>query len=201
MGTFNMYSKYGKRVFDFLFASSLLVALLPLFIVFSLMIVLLDGLPIFFMQDRIGKNGNVFKIYKFRTMKNDADSSGTVTYKDDSRIIKGGSFIRKFKIDEMVQLLNVVSGDMSIIGPRPTVAYDFNKMNSKQRTRVNVRPGLTGLAQISGNTSLTWPDRIKYDLAYINNISFLSDLKIIFLTFSKVISNSIDSNPPASGEW
>jgi len=196
-----MYSKYGKRAFDFLFALSLVVILLPLFIVCSLMIILLDGNPVFFMQDRIGKNGNVFKIYKFRTMKNDSEPGGSVTYKDDSRLIKGGSFIRKFKIDEMMQLLNVVSGDMSIVGPRPTVEFDFSKMNSKQRTRVNVRPGLTGLAQISGNTSLSWPNRIKYDLTYINNISFFGDLKIIFSTFFKVIDNSIDSNPPASGEW
>jgi len=196
-----MYIEHGKRVFDFLFALSFFIILLPLFIIFGLMIAIVDGLPIFYTQDRVGKNGNIFKIYKFRTMKNNADLSGTVTYKDDSRIIKGGTFIRKFKIDEMMQLLNVVSGDMSIVGPRPTVELDFSKMNSEQRTRVDVRPGLTGLAQISGNTGLSWPDRIKYDLTYINNMSFFGDLKIIFSTFYKVVDNSIDSNPPASGEW
>ena len=160
-----------------------------------------DGRPLFYKQKRVGLNAKIFYIYKIRTMINGADSSGSVSYKNDNRVLLGASLLRKLKIDEMAQLINVLNGDMSIVGPRPTVLSDYHKMNKRQKERVLVKPGLTGLAQISGNTSLSWPDRIKYDLIYINNISFLGDLKIIFLTFFKIVSNKIDSNPPASGEW
>lgn len=134
-------------------------------------------------------------------MKKNIKFSSNVTLKNDFRIIKGTTIIRKYKLDELPQLLNVILGDMSIVGPRPTVHSDFEKMNSHQRQRVNVRPGLTGLAQISGNTNLLWPDRIKFDLIYIKNINFKNDLKIIFLTIIKIINKSINSNPPKTGEW
>ena len=117
------------------------------------------------------------------------------------RIYPGGEILRKYKIDELPQLLNVFLGDMSIIGPRPTVLDDYKKMNYQQKARVKVRPGLSGLSQVSGNTSLKWPERIKKDLEYIENISFMTDLKIIFQTLIIIIRGRADTHPIGEDEW
>lgn len=196
-----MYVAFGKRVLDIFISLIILLVLTPLFIVVILVIYLSDGPPIFFYQTRIGKQGEKFDLIKFRSMKNNAEDYGTTTFENDPRVIVGGSILRKFKIDELPQLLNVLKGEMSIVGPRPTVESDFKRMSNEQRKRANVLPGLTGLAQISGNTSLTWPERIEYDLSYIQSVSLKGDLIIILKTFFKVLSNKIDSNPPSKGEW
>ena len=134
-------------------------------------------------------------------MKKDSDKSSSTTFKDDDRIFFGGNFLRKYKIDELAQLLNVLKGEMSIVGPRPTVLQDYNKMTTEQKKRCEAIPGLTGLAQISGNTFLKWPERIKLDLEYIEKQSFVYDLQIIFKTFVMVLSDKIDSETNDEGEW
>ena len=196
-----MYISFGKRLFDLALSILALAVVIPVLAVSILFILIVDGYPFFFVQKRMGKNGNEFVIYKLRTMRKGADKLGATTYKNDYRIIWGGALIRSLKIDELPQLINIVKGDMSIVGPRPTVKEDYDRMSTLQKQRAAVLPGLTGLAQISGNTSLTWPERIELDLKYIQKLSFFEDLKIILATAKKLIINEIDSHPPTRGEW
>jgi undecaprenyl phosphate N,N'-diacetylbacillosamine 1-phosphate transferase len=190
-----------KRFFDLLVVLIALILLFPVFVISLLMVFIADGFPLFYIQKRVGLNGLFFNLYKFRSMKKGSDSFGSTTFSNDNRIFYGGSFLRKYKIDELAQLLNVLKGEMSIVGPRPTVSEDYNKMTKDQKKRNTVLPGLTGLAQISGNTFLTWPERIILDLEYIENQSFVYDFKIIFKTFLMILSNKIDSEINEEGEW
>lgn len=190
-----------KRFFDLLVVLIALILLFPVFVISLLMVFIADGFPLFYIQKRVGLNGLFFNLYKFRSMKEGSDSFGSSTFSNDNRIFYGGSFLRKYKIDELAQLLNVLKGEMSIVGPRPTVSEDYNKMTKDQKKRNTVLPGLTGLAQISGNTFLTWPERIILDLEYIENQSFVYDLQIIFKTFLMILSNKIDSEINEEGEW
>jgi lipopolysaccharide/colanic/teichoic acid biosynthesis glycosyltransferase len=190
-----------KRLFDLFVVLVALILLSPIFIIAFFIIFIADGFPVFYIQQRVGLNGKMFNLYKFRSMKKNSDKLGSTTFKNDDRIFLGGRFLRKYKIDELAQLLNVLKGEMSIVGPRPTVMEDFNKMTTAQKKRNIAVPGLTGLAQISGNTSLKWPERIKLDLEYIEKQSFLFDLQIIFKTFLMVLSDRIDSETNDEGEW
>jgi undecaprenyl phosphate N,N'-diacetylbacillosamine 1-phosphate transferase len=190
-----------KRFFDLLVVLIALILLFPVFVISLLMVFIADGFPLFYIQKRVGLDGVFFNLYKFRSMKEGSDSFGSSTFSNDNRIFYGGSFLRKYKIDELAQLLNVLKGEMSIVGPRPTVSEDYNKMTIEQKKRNSVLPGLTGLAQISGNTFLTWPQRIILDLEYIENQSFVYDLQIIFKTFLMILSNKIDSEINEEGEW
>ena len=149
----------------------------------------------FFLQERLGKNGDVFKIYKFRTMVENAESkgSGIYTSKGDPRITKIGHFLRKTSLDELPQLLNVIKGDMSLVGPRPPVPYHpykYNEYSDKQRKRFTVKPGITGFAQVSGRNKLSWDERIEYDVEYVENYSLFLDFKILFNTFLTVFKNN-----------
>jgi lipopolysaccharide/colanic/teichoic acid biosynthesis glycosyltransferase len=190
-----------KRLFDLFVVLVALILLSPIFIIAFFIIFIADGFPVFYIQQRVGLNGKMFNLYKFRSMKKNSDKLGSTTFKNDDRIFLGGRFLRKYKIDELAQLLNVLKGEMSIVGPRPTVMEDFNKMTTAQKKRNIAVPGLTGLAQISGNTSLKWPERIKLDLEYIEKQSFLFDLQIIFKTFLMLLSDRIDSETNDEGEW
>jgi len=190
-----------KRTFDLLVVLFALIVLSPIFMCTIIIIIIFDGFPIFYIQKRVGINGKIFNLYKFRTMKKDADKLGFTTFKNDDRIFFGGYLLRKYKIDELAQLLNVFKGEMSIVGPRPTVLEDYNKMTIHQKLRCKIAPGLTGLAQISGNTFLKWPERIRLDLEYIEKQSFVYDLQIIFKTFIMVLSDKIDSDSSDEGEW
>jgi undecaprenyl phosphate N,N'-diacetylbacillosamine 1-phosphate transferase len=190
-----------KRTFDLLVVLFALIVLSPIFISTILIIIIFDGFPVFYIQKRVGVNGKMFNLYKFRSMKKDADKLGYTTFKNDNRIFFGGYFLRKYKIDELAQLLNVFKGEMSIVGPRPTVLEDYNKMTIHQKLRNKITPGLTGLSQISGNTFLKWPERIKLDLEYIEKQSFVYDLQIIFKTVIMVFSDKIDSETNDEGEW
>ena len=190
-----------KRLFDLLVVLVALILLLPIFTIAFFIVSIADGFPVFYIQQRVGLNGKIFNLYKFRSMKKDSDKLGPTTFKNDDRIFFGGGFLRKYKIDELAQLLNVLKGEMSIVGPRPTVIEDYNKMTTAQKKRSDVVPGLTGLAQISGNTFLKWPERIKLDLEYIEKQSFNYDLQIIFKTFLMVLSDKIDSETDDEGEW
>jgi len=190
-----------KRLFDLLVVLISLILLSPILVIVFLVVSIADGFPVFYIQERVGLNGRIFKLYKFRSMKKGSDKSSSTTFKDDDRIFFGGNFLRKYKIDELAQLLNVLKGEMSIVGPRPTVFQDYNKMTTEQKKRCSAIPGLTGLAQISGNTFLKWPERIKLDLEYIEKQSFVYDLQIIFKTFVMVLSDRIDSETNDEGEW
>lgn len=196
-----MYRKVGKRMLDLVFSILLLFLSAPVLLLACLLVYLVDGRPLFYCQNRVGQFGNEFSLLKIRTMRQGANKLGSTTFEKDIRVIAGGDLIRSLKIDEIPQLLNIFKGEMSLVGPRPTVYEDFEKMNEGQRGRVNVRPGLTGLAQISGNTSLTWPQRIELDLMYIKKITFIQDVKILLITAIKLLFNRISSHPPTGGEW
>jgi lipopolysaccharide/colanic/teichoic acid biosynthesis glycosyltransferase len=190
-----------KRLFDLLVVLVALILLSSILIIAFFIIFIASGFPVFYIQQRVGLNGKMFNLYKFRSMKKNSDKLGSTTFKNDDRIFLGGRFLRKYKIDELAQLLNVLKGEMSIVGPRPTVMEDFNKMTTAQKKRNIAVPGLTGLAQISGNTFLKWPERIKLDLEYIEKKSFIYDLQIIFKTCAMVLSDKIDSESNDEGEW
>jgi len=177
-----------KYLLDKIFAILLFILLLPVFLIISLLIILEDGYPVFFVQDRVGLNGKIFKMYKFRSFKKNADLSNIYTYSNDPRISKVGKFIRRFSIDELPQLINIIKGDMSFIGPRPNLPFQYQTLNDIQRQRYLVKPGITGLAQINGRNKLKWEERIYYDLIYIKNYNLLLDLYILYKTFFIVIS-------------
>ncbi|TSC95213.1 MAG: UDP-phosphate galactose phosphotransferase [Parcubacteria group bacterium Licking1014_1] len=176
---------FFKRVFDFLTAFLGLILLSPLFIIIAILIKADSDGNVFLKQERIGKNGLLFLPFKFRTMVEGAINKGlryTVS-ENDERITKIGKFLRKWGIDELPQLINILRGEMSLVGPRPTFRYQVEKYNNFEKKRLLVKPGLTGWAIIHGRNSLTWEDRIKYDVWYVENWSLRLDAKIIFKTF------------------
>jgi len=154
-----------------------------------------------FTQRRIGKDEQEFTIFKIRTMKNVSGINTNTTIRNDPRVTPIGRVLTKTKIDELPQLLNVLNGTMSFVGPRPTVVEDVNRMTLAQKRRYSVKPGVTGLAQISGNTELPWPKRIDLDLFYIDNFSLMLDIKIFLKTIALVLTNNADTHPPSSDEW
>lgn len=178
-----------KRAVDVLGSTSLLLLSLPVLLVSSLAIELDDRGPIFFRQERIGKNGKPFRIWKFRTMIQDAQSKGLghTVAKDDDRITRVGRFLRNLGLDELPQLINVLVGDMSLVGPRPTLAYQVEQYDEFQRRRLEARPGITSLAVVSGRNALPWKERIKLDVWYIDHWSLRLDLSILFRTLWKVL--------------
>lgn len=191
------YHKRLKRVLDVLFSLSGLLLLFPILVIVSLAIKIESKGPIIFKQERLGIDGKVFKIYKFRSMKVDAekDSVGLFNYSEDPRVTRVGKFIRKTSIDELPQLLNVLIGDMSLVGPRPAVTYelgDFDTLNKRYKKRFMVLPGITGLAQVSGRNELPWDQKVDYDNMYIDLFKvsgvFL-DVKIIFKTMINVFKS------------
>lgn len=180
-----------KRVIDFILALVGLIVLSPLFLILIIAIKLESKGPAIFEQDRLGLNGKVFKIYKFRSMCVGAEKNGVYETKGDSRVTKVGKFIRTTSIDELPQFVNILKGDMAIIGPRPTLTYHpwlLEEYTHEQRKRFNVRPGVTGWAQINGRKDVPWDRRIQYDIEYVDNLSFVFDLKIFFRTIIKVLT-------------
>lgn len=177
-----------KRCIDVVTTALILITLSPLLLLTSIIIKISMPGPIFFLQERIGRNHKKFSIYKFRSMKVDYEAERNFEFdKDQYRITKFGNLIRRLKIDELPQLLNVLNGDMSLVGPRPTIEEQTLKYNDEQKQRLNMRPGMTGLAQVNGNTSLSWEERISYDLKYIKSFSVYLDMKILFKTALIVI--------------
>jgi lipopolysaccharide/colanic/teichoic acid biosynthesis glycosyltransferase len=193
---------FGKRIFDFVVSFVLLLIAMPVFILIALVIYLNDRGPILFVQERIGKGEIPFNIIKFRTMQvRDDQGDSTVTVDSDPRLIPGARVVRAFKIDEAPQIVNVLKGDMSLVGPRPTVRSDYLRMSEQQRRRFQVLPGITGLAQVSGNTSLNWHERIKFDLEYIDRRSMIFDIKILVKTVLMVVTGKAETHPPGESEW
>ncbi|MDO6355566.1 sugar transferase [Caloramator sp. CAR-1] len=178
-----------KRLFDFLLSLILLIVLSPLFLIIAILIKLDSEGEVFFRQERAGLNGKPFMIYKFRTMVKNAEKIGDGYYtgENDPRITKIGRFLRKTSLDELPQLINILKGEMSIIGPRPTLMYQVEKYDDFQRKRLLMKPGVTGLAQVNGRNSLSWPERIKYDVYYVENWNLWMDINIFFKTFLVVL--------------
>lgn len=180
-----MYAKFFKRIMDFLLSLAALVVLSPVLLVLVIVgAIVMHGNP-FFMQIRPGKDEKLFKLIKFRSMTNKKDENGNLL-PDEKRLTGYGRFLRSTSLDELPELINILKGDMSIVGPRPQLVRDMVFMSDEQRKRHTVRQGLTGLAQINGRNNMTWEQKLEYDLEYIENITFLGDVKIILKTVKKV---------------
>jgi len=173
-----------KEVFDKIVSFISLVVLLPLFLVVAILIKLDSPGPVFFLQDRVGKDGKIFKVLKFRTMTSDAPEKTKGKYIDKSNpyVTRVGKILRRTGIDELPQLINVLKGEMSLVGPRPTLPYQVAKYNEYQRKRLLMKPGITSWALIHGRNKLTWPERIEYDVWYVDHWSFWLDIKILLKT-------------------
>ena len=174
-----------KRAFDFLVALFALLILLPVIMVVAVLIRLKLGSPILFTQDRPGLNGNVFKMMKFRTMLDAKDKQGNLL-PDDERMTPFGAFLRSTSLDELPGLFNVLKGDMSLVGPRPLLVQYLPLYSNEQARRHNVRPGITGWAQVNGRNAISWDEKFKLDVWYVDNQSFWLDIKILLLTVKKV---------------
>lgn len=183
-----MYKSYLKRTIDFIISIMVLVLLFPILIIATLLLAIANHGKPFFFQIRPGKNEKLFKIIKFKTMTDGKDKKGNLL-SDDLRLTQFGNFVRKTSLDELPQLINVLKGDMSLIGPRPLLAEYLPLYSAEQRKRHQVKPGITGWAQINGRNAISWEQKFEYDIWYINNISFMTDLKIFLRTFFKVFKN------------
>ena len=182
-----MYLKF-KRLFDFFISFAILLLLFPLFIIVAVLIKLDSKGPIFYLQSRVGENGRVFRIYKLRTMTNkERDPNVKQTYLQDPDITRIGGLLRRFKIDELPQILNVFIGDMSLVGPRPALPSLYEKFGEIAKKRCEVRPGMTGWAQVNGNIYLPWEERLCLDREYVDRMSFMLDLRILVKTVAIVL--------------
>jgi lipopolysaccharide/colanic/teichoic acid biosynthesis glycosyltransferase len=189
-----------KRLFDIILSLSLIIVFSPVFIVVSILIFINMGSPILFRQKRPGYKEKIFGIYKFRTMTNDKDANGELL-PDEQRLKGIGKFIRSTSLDELPQLLNVLKGDMSFVGPRPLLIEYLDLYNSEQKRRHDVKPGITGWAQVNGRNAISWEQKFKYDVWYVDHQSFGLDMKILWMTFLKVIKRSdISSSTSATME-
>jgi len=183
-----------KELFDRLLALILIVFFLPVYIVVGLVIFFRMGRPILFKQKRPGYKEKIFEIYKFRTMTDEKDENGNLL-QDEQRLVGIGKFIRSTSLDEVPQLVNVLKGEMSFVGPRPLLVEYLELYNDEQKRRHDVKPGITGWAQVNGRNAISWEEKFKYDVWYVDNQSFLLDMKILFMTFLKVIKrNDISSS-------
>ncbi len=183
-----MYKLFFKRVIDFLIALIALLLLSPIFFIVLILLAMYNAGKPFFFQERPGKNEKIFKVIKFKTMNDKKDSNGELL-PDSVRLTKVGKFVRKTSLDEIPQLLNVLKGDMSLIGPRPLLVEYLPRYNDEQKRRHNVRPGITGLAQVNGRNAISWKRKFEYDVEYVDNLSFFLDVKIFFMTFLKVFKS------------
>ena len=181
-----MYKRFFKRFLDIVLSLMGLILLSPVFLVVAILVRIKLGSPIIFKQKRPGKNEKIFTLYKFRSMSDKKDENGNLL-PDSERLTKFGRVLRATSLDELPELINIIKGDMSLIGPRPLAVCYLPYYNETEKHRHDVRPGLTGLAQISGRNDLNWDERFKIDVEYVNNITFINDLKIFFKTIIKVI--------------
>ncbi len=183
-----MYKHFFKRLFDFIIALVALILLLPIFIVVMIgLYVANQGKPFFF-QARPGLNEKIFKIIKFKTMNDKKDVNGNLL-SDAERLTPIGAFVRKTSLDELPQLINVLKGDMAIIGPRPLLPQYLPLYNETQKRRHNVRPGITGWAQVNGRNAISWTKKFELDVWYVDHLSFATDVKVFFTTFKKVFKS------------
>ncbi|EJR1662857.1 undecaprenyl phosphate N,N'-diacetylbacillosamine 1-phosphate transferase [Campylobacter jejuni] len=183
-----MYEKVFKRIFDFILALVLLVLFSPVILITALLLKITQG-SVIFTQNRPGLDEKIFKIYKFKTMSDERDEKGELL-SDELRLKAFGKIVRSLSLDELLQLFNVLKGDMSFVGPRPLLVEYLHLYNKEQKLRHKVRPGITGWAQVNGRNAISWQKKFELDVYYVKNISFLLDLKIMFLTALKVLKRS-----------
>lgn len=183
------YRQYLKRFLDFFLSLLAIIILSPVIIILYLLVVIFLGFPAIFKQPRPGKNEKIFTLYKFRSMTNKKDQDGNLL-PDDQRLTKFGRILRSTSLDELPELFNILMGNMSIVGPRPLLVEYLDYYTKEEHHRHDVRPGLTGYAQVNGRNATDWPKRLKQDIYYVNNYSLLLDIKIILLTIKKVLKRS-----------
>ena len=181
-----MYNKYFKRAFDVLVSSAALLILSPIYALIAILVRVKLGSPIIFVQQRPGKDGKVFRLYKFRTMTDARDENG-VLLADEFRMTRFGELLREMSLDELPELWNILRGDMSLVGPRPLLTEYLELYNERQMHRHDVRPGLTGWAQVNGRNTLSWEEKFELDVEYVEQVSFIKDIKIIFMTVGNVL--------------
>ncbi|GGE23883.1 sugar transferase [Sphingobacterium cellulitidis] len=180
-----MYKNYFKRIIDFIFALVVLITFFPILLLVTICLFFANNGKPFFLQARPGLNDKIFKIIKFKTMNDRKDENGNLL-PDSERLTRVGSFVRKTSLDEIPQLINVFKGDMSLIGPRPLLVQYLELYNDFQKRRHEVRPGITGWAQVNGRNAISWKQKFDYDVWYVDNLSLILDIKIFFLTIKKV---------------
>lgn len=195
-----VYEKYIKRPQDMLCALLALIVLSPILLITAFLVRVKLGSPVIFKQERPGLNEKIFTLYKFRTMTDERDSEGNLL-PDEVRLTKFGKLLRSTSLDELPELLNILFGDIAVIGPRPLLVEYLPRYNAEQRRRHEVRPGLSGLAQVNGRNAISWEDKFKYDVQYVEHVTFLGDWKIILQTVLNVIKrNGINSETAATME-
>lgn len=199
-GKRGIYRNYLKRPMDLLLSLVAIIILSPVMLVIAILVRIKLGSPVIFTQKRVGLNEKIFTLYKFRTMTGARDENGNLL-PDEFRLTKFGSFLRSTSIDELPELFNILKGDMSIVGPRPLLVEYLPFYNEHQKRRHELRPGLSGLAQINGRNAISWEERFNLDVLYVDNVSFLGDWKVIFLTLMKVFKREgISSSTAATME-
>lgn len=197
-----MYKHFFKRLIDFILVLCVLLVIWPILLIITVWLHFANkGAGAFFIQDRPGKNGKIFKVIKYKTMTDERDAEGNLL-PDADRLTKVGRFVRSTSIDELPQLINVLKGDMALIGPRPLLPQYLPLYSPEQARRHEVRPGITGWAQIHGRNAISWTKKFEYDVWYVDHCSFLLDLKIVFLTVKKVfIREGISQEGQATMEF
>lgn len=197
-----MYRNFFKRIIDFMIALSAIIVIMPVYIIVFLGLTVANkGAGALFTQDRPGKNGKIFKVVKFKTMTDECDSDGNLL-PDEQRLTKVGRFIRSASIDELPQLFNVLVGDMSLIGPRPLLPQYLPLYSKEQARRHEVRPGITGWAQCHGRNAITWTEKFRLDVWYVDNLSLMTDIKVILMTVKTVLlRKGITSSTSATMEY
>ena len=181
-----MYTKFLKRIADFIVALTALLLFSPILLVLIILLAFANNGKPFFLQKRPGKNAKIFSLVKFKTMNDKKDQYGNLL-PDSLRITKVGRFLRNSSLDELLQLINVIKGDMSLVGPRPLLVEYLPRYNAEQARRHLVKPGITGWAQVNGRNAITWDERFALDVWYVDNIGFVTDFKILILTVKKVL--------------
>ena len=195
-----MYRSFFKRVFDFILSLTAIIILSPVLLLLTVIGAFLMGGNPFFTQDRPGKDGKVFKLVKFKSMNNKRDERGELL-PDEKRLTSYGQFIRNTSFDELPELINILKGDMAIVGPRPLLVRYLTRYSKTQARRHEVRPGLTGLAQVNGRNAISWEEKFRYDVEYVDNLCLMLDIKIILMTVLKVVKrDGISSENSATME-
>ncbi|MBR1876937.1 MAG: sugar transferase [Lachnospiraceae bacterium] len=196
-----MYKRYIKRILDILLSLFAVVILSPVYIILSLLVRFKLGSPVLFKQKRPGLHGKIFNLYKYRTMTDERDENGELK-SDEVRLTPFGKKLRSTSLDELPEFFNILKGDMSFVGPRPLLVQYLPLYNEEQAHRHDVLPGLTGWAQVNGRNAISWEEKFKYDVEYVNNVSFAMDLKIVFMTVKSVLKREgISSEGSATMEF
>lgn len=192
-----VYEKYIKRLLDIILSLAALMVLSPILLITAVLVRIKLGRPVIFHQERPGRYGKIFRLYKFRSMTDDRDETGSLL-PDDLRLTRFGRLLRSTSLDELPELLNILRGDMSIVGPRPLLVKYLPLYNDEQKHRHDVRPGLTGWAQVHGRNLLSWEDKFRYDVWYTRNISFATDVRIVLLTVKCIFAREGISSETAA---